>query len=255
MIFSHFKLYWVFIIFIGILTVVSFRAYFIIRIDTKPNIFLNIAELASHYPDAVQHLSSAVQIQTVSEKNYFHSKSFMQFQQFIYKSYPMINSCLTKKNFGNGTLLYEWHGSNPNRPAIILMAHYDVVPVEKTKESKWEQKPFSGIVKDGYIWGRGAIDDKFNVVAILEAVNYLLKKGYQPVSTIYLIFGSDEETGGVHGNAIVAKYFYDKKINVSYVLDEGLPITQGIIPGVTSPVATVGVAEKGYLSAWQLHSN
>jgi carboxypeptidase PM20D1 len=103
-------------------------------------------------------------------------------------------------------------------------------------EGKWTHPPFAGRIADGYIWGRGALDDKVSVLAIL------------PRRTIYLAFGHDEEIGGLGGAAKIAALLHARGIRLEYVLDEGGTITKGILPGVSSPVAMVGIAEKGYVS-------
>ena len=126
------------------------------------------------------------------------------------------------------------------------MAHYDVVPAEKTQLGEWTHPPYSGKVADGKIWGRGALDDKSSVIAIFEAVEYLLKHNYQPEQTIYIAIGADEEVGGLQGNAKIAELLHKKGVTIKAVFDEGLPITQGVIPGINTPVASIGVSEKGY---------
>jgi carboxypeptidase PM20D1 len=124
----------------------------------------------------------------------------------------------------------------------------DVVPVEPDSEKKWSHPPFAGRIADGYIWGRGAMDDKVNVLGVLEAVELLLAQGFQPQRTIYLAFGHDEEGGGQQGAAKIAALLGQRNVKLDFVLDEGSAITDGIIPRIAAPVAAVGIAEKGYLS-------
>ena len=128
------------------------------------------------------------------------------------------------------------------------MAHMDVVPVDSTTESSWKTPPFSGAVDDGFVWGRGAMDDKASVLGILEAVELLLNEGFQPERSVYLAFGHDEEIGGHNGAAKIAELLRSRGVELEYVLDEGMNILSGIIDGVSSPVALIGIAEKGYLS-------
>ncbi|MEX2397202.1 MAG: M20/M25/M40 family metallo-hydrolase, partial [Balneolales bacterium] len=101
---------------------------------------------------------------------------------------------------------------------------------------------------DDHVYGRGAMDDKGGLISIMEGVEYLISEGYQPERTIYFAFGHDEETGGERGAAQVAKVLAKRNIRFAFVLDEGLPIVEDIFEGIQSPVALVGVAEKGYLS-------
>lgn len=127
------------------------------------------------------------------------------------------------------------------------MAHMDVVPVDSASESLWKHPPFSGAVADGFIWGRGAMDDKGSVLGILEAVEHLLNEGFLPERSVYLAFGHDEEIGGHNGAAKIAELLSSRGVELEYVLDEGA-ILSGIIDGISSPVALIGIAEKGYLS-------
>jgi carboxypeptidase PM20D1 len=128
------------------------------------------------------------------------------------------------------------------------MGHMDVVGVDPQTEDDWAYPPFDGRIADGFIWGRGAIDDKVGVMATLEAVEMLLGDGFQPSSTILLAFGHDEELGGQEGAALTADHLRSRGVDLEYVLDEGLFIIDGVVEGISQPVAMVGLAEKGYAS-------
>jgi carboxypeptidase PM20D1 len=103
------------------------------------------------------------------------------------------------------------------------------------------------VVKQDSIWGRGVTDDKINIIGIMEAVDKLLKEGFQPKRTVYLAFGHDEETGGTGARAIAAE-LKSQNVNAELVLDEGGIVTMDKVPGMTKPVALVGTSEKGYVS-------
>src|SRR5205814_3117464 len=152
------------------------------------------------------------------------------------------------------TLLYTSPGSHPSAKPMLLKAHQDVVPIAPGTEPDWTEPPFSGNVKGGFVWGRGAWDDKGNLIAELEAVESLLAAGFQPKRTIYLAFGADEEVGGVRGAAQIAKLLASRGVKLDFVIDEGLLITEGTLPGVDKPIALIGVAEKGFLSL-SLHAS
>jgi len=109
-------------------------------------------------------------------------------------------------------------------------------------------EPFSGQVKDGFVWGRGAWDDKGNLMAQLEAVELLVASGFKPERTVYLAYGADEEVSGQRGAAKIAAVLKERKVHLDFVIDEGMLITEGIMPGLSKPAAIIGVAEKGYLS-------
>jgi carboxypeptidase PM20D1 len=128
------------------------------------------------------------------------------------------------------------------------MSHIDVVPVEESTRDEWTYPPFSGTVADGVIWGRGAIDVKFGVIALMEAMEKLLADGIGFERDIYFFFGHDEEVGGRDGAAKVAEYFAGQGVRFDYVLDEGGAVTEGLVSAVEQPVAVIGVAEKGYVN-------
>ncbi|MDE2431011.1 MAG: M20 family peptidase, partial [Burkholderiales bacterium] len=110
----------------------------------------------------------------------------------------------------------------------------------------WTQPPFDGVIKDGYIWGRGAWDDKGNLFSIMEAVEKLLESGFQPERTVYLAFGQDEEVGGLKGAKRIAQLLESRKLKFEFIMDEGLLVTEGILKGLDPAVALIGIAEKGY---------
>ena len=154
---------------------------------------------------------------------------------------------LKREEIAGGSLLYTWAGADPSAPALLLTAHQDVVPVEAGSEGKWSAPPFSGAVANGFVTGRGAIDDKSSLMAILEAIERLLARGYRPQRTIYLAFGHDEERGGTGAQAM-AGLLKQRGSNIGLALDEGYAILDGVISGVRAPIAMIGIAEKGYAS-------
>ena len=121
------------------------------------------------------------------------------------------------------------------------------MPVEPGSEGKWSAPPYSGAVTNGFVIGRGTIDDKGSLMAILEAAERLLARGHRPPQTIYLAFGHDEERGGT-GAKSMAALLKQRGANIGLALDEGYAVLDGVIAGVTAPVAMIGVAEKGYVS-------
>ncbi len=150
---------------------------------------------------------------------------------------------------GGASLLYTWLGRDPSLAPLVLMGHLDVVPVDPGSESEWTYGPFEGVVADGFIWGRGALDNKVNVIAILEAVEALLGEGFTPERSVYLAFGHDEEVGGRDGARRIAESLEARGMTrAALVVDEGGSRTQGFVLGLEEPVALVGIAEKGFLS-------
>lgn len=201
-------------------------------------------------PLAKKHLSEAIQIKTISydEASLIDSTAFQQFRTYLQDTYPVIFSNTEYHLFGEFSYLIKWEGKNKALKPIILMSHFDVVPALDENLSEWKEPPFSGKIKEGFIWGRGAIDDKVGVIGIMEAVSALMKSGFEPQRTIYLSFGHDEEIMGHKGANVIAHYLKSKGIEAEFVLDEGGYITQGLVPGMKRDVALIGTTEKGYLT-------
>jgi len=198
--------------------------------------------------ESVLNLSEAVRYPTVSyaADSPVDTLAFQGYIEFIRKKYPLIDSLLHLEVFNKFSLLYRWDGKDTSLLPVILMAHYDVVPPGDTAE--WERGPFSGINDGTFIWGRGTLDDKAAMISILEAVERLLAEGFNPQRTIYLSFGHDEEIGGERGARAIASYLKENNVKAEYVLDEGMAVTEGMVPMIKKPVALVGTSEKGYLS-------
>ncbi len=162
--------------------------------------------------------------------------------------FPLTHTRLKRESIDDLNLLYTWQGTQPELAPVLLTAHQDVVPVDPAQLDAWQQPAFSGALVDGYVWGRGALDTKSTLIALLEAVESLLAAGFQPQRTILLAFGFDEEVGGLKGARRIAEALEQRNIHPVAILDEGGAVVEGVLPGFTAPVAMVGTAEKGYLS-------
>ena len=198
-----------------------------------------------------ERLSQAIQFETISYMNPAerNPEVFKGFHKFLATSYPQLHANLELEMVNELSLLYRWKGSDASLKPILFMAHQDVVPVDVETIDRWAYEPFSGAINEGIIWGRGAIDIKSGIMGVLEAVEYLLTKGFAPKRDIYLAFGHDEEIGGNQGAAKISKLLKDRNLDFKFILDEGGSIVGGgVIPGVDSPVALIGIAEKGYVS-------
>jgi carboxypeptidase PM20D1 len=173
--------------------------------------------------------------------------AFDDFAAAVERLYPLVHRHLERETIAGHSLLYRWRGADDAEP-LVLMAHYDVVPVVETE---WENPPFAAdIVGEGVdaaLHARGAIDDKGSLVAILEAVEALLAEGFAPRRDVYLSFGHNEETAGDGAQAIV-ETLSERGVRPGLVLDEGGAVVDGVIPGVTVPTAMVGVAERGVMT-------
>jgi carboxypeptidase PM20D1 len=195
-------------------------------------------------------LAGAVRLKTIASIHDIDANGteFTALHLHLQASFPRVHATLEREFVGKYGLLYTWRGTDPKAPAIGLMAHQDVVPVAPGTEADWEKPPFSGAVDGGFVWGRGAWDDKGNLMSILEAVEMRLGAGFRPRQTIYLLFGQDEEILGTRGAAQMARMLKERGVRLQFVLDEGMLITEGMIAGLAKPAALVGVAEKGTMS-------
>src|SRR5690349_21878123 len=197
-----------------------------------------------------QRLAGALRFKTISYQDsmQFQPREFEGLQRYLRASFPKVHATLKLEKVNGYGLLYEWIGSDTGLAPAVLLAHQDVVPVEPGTEGKWTEPPFGGAIAAGYIWGRGALDDKGSLVAILEAVEHLISTGAKPRRTLYLAFGYDEEVGGRRGAARIADLLASRHLHPEFVLDEGGALATGLIPGVAAPVALVGIAEQGYVT-------
>lgn len=90
-------------------------------------------------------------------------------------------------------MLLRWPGSDLELLPVLFISHYDVVPVTEGTEGDWTYGPFSGAVADGHLCGRGALDVKYGVAALLEAASLMIQEGVKPRRTVMFAFGHDEE--------------------------------------------------------------
>lgn len=197
-------------------------------------------------PTAVTRLSEAVQLPTISYPDRIDTSAFLQLDTLIRSSFPLVDSLLERLDVTAYSQVFRWAGLQSDMQPVLLLAHLDVVPVEAP--GAWTYPPFSGRIADGYVWGRGSMDDKMSAFAILEAIETLLQEEYLPNRTIYLAFGHDEEINGFAGAHTISEYFARENLRFEYVLDEGQLILQEALAGLEPPLAMIGVAEKGSLT-------
>ena len=199
---------------------------------------------------AAERLASAIRFRTISadDAEAFDGAAFAALHGYLQTAFPLVHSRLQRESVGGHSLLYTWQGTDRTLKPILLAGHLDVVPVEPGTRDQWDHEPFSGHISDGYIWGRGAIDNKATVLGTLEAIEMLLGEGFRPARTVYLAYGHDEEVGGIQGAREIAKLLERRGVELEMVLDEGGVIGNAVLPGIATPVALVGIAEKGFLT-------
>lgn len=199
-----------------------------------------------------EHLSKAVRIPTVTVLNESQSyEPFLKFHEYLEKTYPLVHKYAEKTVINNYSLIYKIDGSDETLLPACFLSHQDVVPAPA---EGWECEPFGGEIKDGYVYGRGSLDMKGHMIALLEGLEAMLAKKEKPVRSIYLCFGHDEEITGKDGARKIVEYLAEKNIRMEYVVDEGGAITDGAILGVPGKIALIGTCEKGYVD-YKLISN
>ncbi len=190
---------------------------------------------------AAENLSKMIQCKTVSSKNEeeIEKEEFEKFRALLPELYPTVYEKSEKKDIAGG-LLFRIKGKSQSSPAV-LMAHFDVVPVDA---EKWDADPFGGEIKDGFIWGRGTLDTKCSLFGIMESAEVLLSAGFVPENDIYLSFGCNEEVAGNCTPEIV-KHLKENGVSPAFVLDEGGTILSSNSKYFPHDIAVVGIAEKG----------
>lgn len=193
---------------------------------------------------SLRNLQKLLRIPTVSriDESEVDLASFDAFIEALAALYPETHAHLTLTRINGYGLLYRWRGADAG-PASVIMGHYDTVPAD---DGSWRYPPFSATIAEEVIWARGSIDDKMSVAAIFEAVEAAVSKGFQPRHDVYLAFGNNEETTGESAEAI-AEHLHGSGVRIAFVLDEGGAVVDSGFPGVTTPMAFVGIAEKGTL--------
>jgi carboxypeptidase PM20D1 len=195
---------------------------------------------------SIERFRALLRIPTISrlEVDEIEWEHFDRFIAEVRNLYPKLHEALELEIVAGHSLLFRWPGAEAGSPSV-LMAHYDVVPAT---EDRWEHPPFAaeltGEGDDLVLWSRGTLDDKGALVSILEAVESQVANGFTPKNDIYLSFGHNEETFG-DGASTIVDLLEERGVAPALVLDEGGAVVEGIFPGVTDPIAVVGVSEKG----------
>jgi Gly-Xaa carboxypeptidase len=172
---------------------------------------------------------------------------FKAFADYLDASFPILHSKLQLELVNTYARLYTWKGTDESLKPSLLMAHQDVVPA--TSDS-WTHPPFSGHFDGRFVWGRGAVDTKDSLVAILEAVEALAGVGFQPKRTLMISLGIDEElmrnnNEGATKLAARIEEIYGRD-SLELILDEGPGVER--LAGASGPeFATPALGEKGYM--------
>jgi carboxypeptidase PM20D1 len=192
---------------------------------------------------AARNLSDAVRCKTVSHDDPAQT-DFSQFealQQLLRERYPLFHQAAQREIVDGYTLLYRWPGSGEG--AVLFVAHQDVVDPGQG----WEEDPFGGEIKEGYLWGRGSLDMKSQLIALFEGAEALLQEDFRPKKDIYFALTHNEETSYETGARTAAALLQERGIRFEFVLDEGTnSFIDGEPFGLSETLAAVSVCEKRY---------
>ena len=228
---------------VAFLAVVTVRT---LRFKPKAQPAISNEEIAFNRDGAVNALAELVKCKTISYDD--HSlEDDAEFEKLIAKLpslYPNVFSACEFRQLPDRGLLFKWQGRTAGDPAV-LMAHYDVVPVN---EEQWDKPAFDAIIEDGVMWGRGTLDTKVTFNGVLYAADHLIAQGYQPEHDIYFAFSGGEEVSG-NGAPNIVDWFEEKGITPAMVVDEGGAVVENVFPGVKEPCGLIGIAEKGMMNA------
>ena len=194
---------------------------------------------------AVDALAQLVRCKTVSYNDpaMEDDGEFRKLIDLLPTLYPRVFEVCSVRELPDRALLLRWPGKKDGAPSV-MMAHYDVVPVN---EESWEKPPFAGIIEDGVLWGRGTLDTKATLNGILSAADHLIGKGFVPENDVFFAFSGGEEINGM-GAVNIVNYFVEHGIQPALVVDEGGAVVENVFPGVKEPCGLIGIAEKGMMN-------
>ncbi|PKD43735.1 M20/M25/M40 family metallo-hydrolase [Rhodohalobacter barkolensis] len=212
--------------------------------DVKPDIAERLQSINERL--TARRIGEAVSFPTVIyDTGPADSSAFLRLHTWLEETYTTAHQVMEREVVNELSLLYRWPGQT-ECPAIGFVSHLDVVPVEEETEGEWTYPPFEGVVADGFVWGRGAIDTKDNLIAAMEAVERMATRGFNPACDVYLLFGHDEETGGENGAAAMARLLKSRGVHFAWLLDEGGGLGPDWSGRVDPPQASVGVSHQGH---------
>lgn len=192
---------------------------------------------------AVEKLSKAIKIPTISDPSIQDYHPFDNFITFLESSYPHCHAVLEQSRINNYALVYRMKGKNRDADPLLFISHYDVLPAS-IDSTDWTYPPFDGVIVDGKIHGRGSTTGKFQIIALLEAIERFISKGIQPERDIYLAFGFDRYSGGNLGAARIASFFKNQHLHFAGILCDGIPCLQNLSFPTSGCLAYISVSER-----------
>ncbi len=204
----------------------------------KKQLVVPVADVKVNTEKACDNLREMIRCKTVFDGECY--SEFDKFRSLLTEKYPNVVTSCERKRFDKTGVLYRWRGKSADNPTV-LMSHYDVVPAQ---QEQWSRDAFAAELIDGIIWGRGTLDTKATLCAIMESADRLIAEEFVPNNDIYLAFSGDEEIAG-NGQPSIVEYFKQHNIKPALVLDEGGAVMSGVFPGVDGKSALIGISEKG----------
>ncbi len=194
---------------------------------------------------AILALQKLIRCKTVSyyDASKEDNAEFDKLVNMLPELYPDVFEVCTFEKLPDRALLFCWKGKKHDSPSV-MMAHYDVVPVES---ENWEKPPFDAIIENSVMWGRGTLDTKVTFNGVLFAADTLIKKEFVPEQDIYFAFSGGEEVNG-NGAVRIVEWFENMGIKPALVVDEGGAVVENVFPGVKQPCGLIGIAEKGMMN-------
>ena len=195
---------------------------------------------------AISNLAELIKCKTISytDPALEDDGEFEKLIAMLPELYPNVFKTCEFTRLPDRGLLFRWQGQSAEEPSV-MMAHYDVVPVN---EENWDKPAFDAIIEDGVMWGRGTLDTKGTFNGALFAADTLIAQGFVPAHDVYLAFSGGEEVSGKGAENIVA-LFREKGIVPGMVVDEGGAVVENVFPGVKGACGLIGIAEKGMMNA------
>ena len=213
--------------------------------NPKPQAQAEETEITFDKEAAVSNLQQLVRCKTISynDKALEDDSEFQKLIDLLPQLYPNVFAACSFQQLPDRALLFKWPGKRSEAPSVV-MAHYDVVPVD---EAKWEKPPFDAVIEDGILWGRGTLDTKATFGGALFGANHLIGEGFVPENDVYFAFSGGEEVNGM-GAVNIVNYFAQQGITPAMVLDEGGAVVENVFPGLKKPCGLIGIAEKGMMN-------
>jgi len=235
--------YIVLVLFAALIAVLVVRT---LRFKPLPSPSVSQTELEIDSEKAAFDLSEMLRCRTVShaDASLDDESEFLKFEMLLPSLFPNVFRGCDYERLSSRALMFRWRGRTDGAP-IVLMAHFDVVPAE---EAEWSKPAFDGIIEDGVVWGRGALDTKSTLLSVLSAAEARIAEGFVPERDYYFCFGGDEEVMGGGAPSIV-DVLEARGVRPCFVLDEGGAVVENVFPGVSKRCALIGIGEKG---SWNL---